>query len=857
MKTENIEEQGLLVQNPKSKKQKRQINITDATSSLNDNIENINTLQQAPLYSSNVARQAMRDPERATEQTIQNLQDRTLSENRKEFYGNPLGFKDSLESLWLNINTSSFTYETGRNLVDAYDYIKIKTGTIKPEDLIYQKDVNEDTDLRALNLRVPETGWTPNQFTRMVEYSQSLAKQEELNRVKGTFGKVSEFGLNIVPYLNPYTAVIFAIGTDALLAPISLTGLALARTSTTALGKVAIAGGIGGAETALLTGLINEYTENRKYQATGKVLSTEEKLNEMIYGGLIGGLSIGGLQAVSNIRSKDAIESLKEAVNFLYTNKKTSAFTRQQAVNNIRKNGIADPETILPEDKSTQTDKFNASQDVLKAQTQLKEGIDLDIGRVRDIENNANFLKSYESAADLSRGNKVNFFKTQYKIGNKNIETDFEIVEMSSLIPSHDFLGYKNTEYPQQYQPRDRSSIASRNQINNIANLPSVDKLIPSVNFFDGSPIVDKNNFVVIGNGRSIGLKEAYKSRRAEGYRQALIENFPHLNAEGFAEPVLVRKFRPEVIEEDIVSLSKISNGDDKLRYNILETAKLDAENMFSSKIIDYYNKGSVTSKDNAEFYKRFYSSIPKEQLGNFITANGELSQAGKQRIEASLLQYAYNNDNLTKFIYEDLDPLSKTITNALKEIAPDIVKIKSLIDNKQIDPNLDISNDIANAFEVYAIHKQGDQNLGNTLNTFNLYGNDLPPLTESILRTFFKDERNAVGIMSQSKLNEIFGALVSRIQGSKLSEGSLDLDLKPIDPLDILQNIKASLKPDYLPIKKADYELKQNNYKEELNTSHEEVIKTLDETGKTEYQKTLEEDNQISDWFKCNTYQK
>lgn len=858
----NFNETQLSLKNPrngriKNPRKRPQIVISDPTSTFNQDIANTTNSKNASMSLINAPRQAMRDPEKATMQTIENLQERSLSENRKEFYGNPLGFKDSLQSFWLNIRNSSFTDETFARLQDGVDYLRIKSGSIKKEDLIYQKDIDEDENLKALGLQVPETGWTQNQFKRMVEYSQSLAKQDELNRVKGSFGKIAEFGLNIAPYLIPYTAIPFALITDPLIAPLNITGLALARTTAGAVSKVAVAGGVGAIETGVLTGLINEYTENRKFQATGKRLSTEEKINEMIYGGLIGGLSVGGFQAVSNIRGKDAIESLKEMGNFLFTNRKTSAITRQQAVNDIKNNGISNPEAILPEDKSTKADKFDAIQDILKGQTQLKNGIDLDIAKVRDINNDPQFLKSYQSAEDLKANNGFNFFKTQYKVNNKIIETDFEIVEMSSLTPSHNFDGNLNAEYPKQYQPRDRSSVASRMQINEIARMPDAERLIPSLSFFEGSPVVDKSNFVVIGNGRSIGLKEAYKNGRAESYRQKLIDNFPHLNPEGFDEPVLVRKFRPEILEEDIVKLSKISNSDDKLRYNIVETAKLDAQNLFSSGAINYYKKGALTSKDNAEFYKRFLGTLSKEEVGNFLTHDGELSQTGRQRIEASLLQYAYNNDNLTKFIYEDLDPISKTITNTLKDVAPDMIKIKNLIEAKQIDPNLDISTDMSNAFEIYAIHKTNDMDLGNTLNAFNIYGNDVPPLTEAIIRSFFKDEKNASGIISQSKLDNIFNTFVSRIKNSKLTEGSFDFDLKALDPLDILQNIKSQIKPDYFPVKKADYKFKENNYAEQKSVSHEDVKNTLDENGKKEYQKTLDDDNQINEWFKCNTYQK
>jgi hypothetical protein len=841
--------------------QKEVIEISDPTSTFNQSIMEASNIQGKPtLYSSAVPRQATMNPEELAKQTMQNFEERTLSENRQDFYGNPLDLRKSWDSFWLNwdsfwlnITNNSFTRELIRDGQDAIEYDKLRRGFYKKEDLIFQEDVDKEESLKDLGLTVPETGWTPKQFTRMIEYSQDLAKQDELNRVKGMFGKISEFGLNILPYINPYTAIPFALVSDPLLAPLSLTPLALART-TTGLGKVAVAGGIGGLENAGFDYVINEYTENRKFQATGKVMSQQEKIQSMVFAGITGGVAIGGFQAISNLKDKDALNRLKEAYENIFSNFKGSSFLRKEIIQDLKNNGIANPETIVPIDKSTKADKFDTTQDIAKLQTQLKKGIDLDITAVRKENENPQFLKSNEYTS-LTKA--FDFFKTEVQIEGKSYKTDYEIVDLSSITPSHDFLGNEDASYPKQYQPRDRSTPASRMQIEEISNQPDNNKLIPSIDFFDGSPIIDKNGFVVIGNGRSIGLKEAYKKGKAENYKQKLIEAFPHLDPAGFDEPVLIRKFRPDTNEADIIKLSKLSNDDNKLRYNVVETAKLDAENMASSRAINFYQKGAVEKDANLEFYQRFFSTIPVEQRGNFITKTGELSQAGRLRIEAGLLQSAYNNDNLTRFVYEDLDPLSARITNSLKEIAPDIIKIKNLIEAKQIDPQLDVSKEIGEAFEIYAIHKQSGLDLGNTLNTYNLYGNDVPPLTNAILRTFFKNEKNASGILSQSQLNAILDDFVSRIQNSKTSESGFEFASNKLDPLDILQDIKQKRKPDYFPVQKEDYTFEINNYKESAGVSHEEIEKTFDEKSgdKEKYRKTLSDDEEIEKWNLCNNF--
>jgi hypothetical protein len=839
----NEDNQDVIINQKIEKRKRKEIQITDSYSTFNQDMENLPESNNVEIQPTFLPRKVLRDPELATKQTIDTLQERTLQEDRKDYYGNPLGIVDSFESIRQNIKNNSFTWEAVRTFEDGFDNVKKQLGIVKPEDLYYQKDVDENEDLKALGLKIPESGWTSNQFKRMVEFSQDKAKQEELNRVKGTFGHIAEFGLNLAPFVNPYTAIAYMVASDAVLAPISLTAFIVGRFGRNAIQKVGIAGGVGGLGSAGLTGLLDFYTEKRTYEATGKKLTADEKISNMIFGGITGGLATGVFQGVS---LKNPL--IYEIIDF-FRNPKTSSIARHQATNHLRENGIKNPEAILPEDKSTNADKFDTIQDLNKIKTQLQEGIDLDLGKVRNVETKSNFLKSNQNSS-------FNFFKTELNLNGKTYKTDFEIMEAANLTTSHDILGNVNKEYPSSYQPRDRSSQASREQVLKIANNPDPEQLIPSLSFSSGSPIIDKNGFVVIGNGRTGGLKEAYKLEKAGGYKQMLALEFPHLTPEKFDNPILVRKFRPETSEEDIIQLSRLSNKRKELDYNVVEQARLDAENIIRSNAIEYYQKGKFDNKKNNEFFKKFVSTLDIEERQNFFTPNGELSLAGEQRIEAGLVQYAYNNDNLTSFLYQNQDELSKTISNMLVDIAPDIIKIKNFINNGRLAPNLDISKDITGAFEIYAIHKRSKMELSDTLNNYNVFGNDIPPLQEAILRGFFQDEKNLTGILPKGKLNAIFDDLMSKLSNTNDTASSFEFASTKIEPLDVLQDIKKQLKPDYIPVKKPDYEtMKPNNYEEVKNVSHEEVKKTLTEEEKSAYQKTLKEDAEIESWIKCNYY--
>lgn len=799
------------------------------------------------------------------QRNFENFQINTQGEDRKKLYGNPLTIGENLESYWANF-TDTASWEVIRRGFDYFDDLQREYKVVKPEDIIYQQDIENDERFKSLGLQIPKTGWTPAQFERMVKYSQSVQTMDELNRVKSGTSTAVEFAVNIIPYLNPYalyTGTAAFLVSDPFMAPLGFLGVAGSTLAKTKAGKVAVMGGLGAVEGGVAMAILDEITEKRRYEATGKTLTTEEKINNMLWGAAMSAGQFAAFQGITSgverFQKSDTAKRLQNTVNqvkSVFTNDKTSTLARESAIADLKRQGIANPEAILPEDKATLTAKFDAMQDIKSGSNQIMKGYDLDMGAVRDAERDPAFLKSNEAINTNTRG--FDIFPTAYVSDNKIFRVDYEIVEKSTLTPSHDYLGNEIPHYPKTYQPRDRSTYASIDQMNKIAQNPNPNKLIPSLDFFQGSPIVDIDGNVIIGNGRTIGLSRAYDIGTAEGYRQKLAEAFPHLAPENFDNPVLVRRFKPETKAEDIEYISRLSNDEDKLNYNIVETAKLDAENLVNSGAISLYKKRGIETDANREFFSSFLSSIPTNQKQNFLQKDGSLSQIGKTRIEASLIQYAYGNDNLTRFLYETQDDLSQTIVNAVKDIAPDIINVKNLINGGLLDANLDISPHIANAFEIYSITKRSGIGMDIPLNTGNLYGNNMPEMTEAVLRTFFKDELNGKGIMPKGKLNDIFETLMERIQNTKTTgDNAFDFASEPYNPVKMLEDVKKTFKPDYLPIKQRDYTLNKQEYNENPSIAHEEVVKSLkNEDEQKAYKKTLEDDAEMEQYIKCNNYQ-
>ena len=73
----------------------------------------------------------------------------------------------------------------------------------------------------------------------------------------------------------------------------------------------------------------------------------------------------------------------------------------------------------------------------------------------------------------------------------------------------------------------------------------------------------------------------------------------------------------------------------------------------------------------NREFVRSFIDSVPETEKAAMMNAEGELSQAGVQRIENAMFDAAYGDPNLLSSLREDLESPIKAIGDAMIESAP------------------------------------------------------------------------------------------------------------------------------------------------------------------------------------------
>lgn len=340
-----------------------------------------------------------------------------------------------------------------------------------------------------------------------------------------------------------------------------------------------------------------------------------------------------------------------------------------------------------------------------------------------------------------------------------SIEVQYAIVDINDLIASHDTSLRINKEYPQELQPRERSRAASEMQINNIMNNLEPEFLGESPKASEGAPIVGPDMVVESGNGRVIALKKIYETahKNEEKYWKWLMNNqgkfgieLNNENTKGFpGAPILVRIRRSNV---DRVKFTQESNEQSVASMSATEQAKVDAKKM-NDAVLELFvpnENGEILTKENRSFVRAFMDHVVGKDSGRYVTKDGSISQEGVLRIRNAVFAKAYGDTSSIEKLAESTENNIKNITNAMLNVAPQLVKIKESISKGNLY-DLDISSEIADAANKLAALRQQGIKVQEYLDQLSLFGDDLSDLAKDVLDIMDKNGR------SVKKLTSIF----------------------------------------------------------------------------------------------------
>ena len=363
---------------------------------------------------------------------------------------------------------------------------------------------------------------------------------------------------------------------------------------------------------------------------------------------------------------------------------------------------------------------------------------------------------------------------TAYTAKMSKITTKFALVDVGDITTSHGVGGEVNTAYPQEIQPRDRARVASRLQIQDIANNLKPELYGISHQTSDGAPIVGKDGVVESGNGRSIALKLAYQTDRADGYKEWLKGYAKKVGldpeqVEKMKQPMLVQVRQTEV---DRAEFAKEANQSNLLGNSALEQAFSDAERIDDNMLDKYHpdEDGEIYSDENMPFIADFFAKLGKNEAASLRDKDGDPNKQAIERIQSAVFAKVYKSEVLTEMMTESAKPDVKNIVRALNMAAGSYAKIKNPGD-------LNMIPDALEAIDIYRYCKKNNYEIQNVLDQGNLYASSDAP---AYATAYSKDFATIINdnVRSAKKLGQFFNRLAMDAGAEMTARNDTQVDM-------------------------------------------------------------------------------
>ncbi len=243
-----------------------------------------------------------------------------------------------------------------------------------------------------------------------------------------------------------------------------------------------------------------------------------------------------------------------------------------------------------------------------------------------------------------------------------------------------------------------------------------------------------------LNNGRTAGLRAAYEMGTAGTYQQELIADteahgVPLQAIARTPNPILVRIYSEQNNTADMAAKSQ-GQG---LGMSPTELAAQDAP-MIDTSVLAVYQPGEVTSATNRDFVRAFVGKLQGagQDVATLMTADGTLSPAGRQRIQAALLQSAYDEADLVTELFDSLDTEIKSIGEALKTVAGEWANMRDSARQGLINPEADITGNLMQAVGMVRRSRRERLALDEMILQPDLMTGQVPDeLTVGLLRVF------------------------------------------------------------------------------------------------------------------------
>lgn len=379
------------------------------------------------------------------------------------------------------------------------------------------------------------------------------------------------------------------------------------------------------------------------------------------------------------------------------------------------------------------------------------------------------------------------------------IDFQWAVVEAASLVTSHADDGSQNPNYDQSLQGRNRDSAASDASVADIAKNTQLSRLSASGDTASGAPIIGPDGMVESGNGRSMGIRRAYRTDRPNvaTYRADLARTAPTYgldagDIEVMRAPVLVRIRRTEV---DRKAFADDANRPTVAAMSEREQALSDAKLMTSDMIadIDVAPNGDLYTPANRGFFGQFFkSAVTTGELPNLVDADGALTAAGLRRIRNAIFVAAYGDSpaamKLFERMAEDPAPETRNVVSGLISAAPAMARHRASAAVGR-EHATTFPKSLLQAAGEYMESKVTKTKIADILSQKRMFDEDsLSPLAAELLQ--FLDAKAGAAVQLGTGLRN-FLTLVERAGDPR--QQSIFGDEAPFDEMEAWQEAKSS----------------------------------------------------------------
>lgn len=354
----------------------------------------------------------------------------------------------------------------------------------------------------------------------------------------------------------------------------------------------------------------------------------------------------------------------------------------------------------------------------------------------------------------------------------KPVEVQYRLMEAGDLVASHEFDGTVNRAYPQEMQPRDRSKGTYQVQVRQIANNPEGQRLGASPETDRGAPIV-RDGVVESGNGRTIGLKQAYRQGSADNYRSWLVAHASDFGLSpdevaAMSQPVLVRERLTEMDASERRDFVVDSNTDAKMANSASEDAKADAGRL-DDRLLGMLNipeGGNLLALSNEPFLNAFARAIGENSLNQYKDDKGRWNDAYQRRVANAIFAYGYDSDSLLKAATGDSDSAGKNLTSAMMNNAAKVAELRAAMP----DHAQDLVALLTEAVETMNSARRNGQSIAEVVSQGDMMSGGVSHAGGALAEMLADASRSA------KRLTETVGAILDMLNESASHAGQVDM---------------------------------------------------------------------------------